>query len=260
MATTKEEAPSIRKIWILIATLAMAVLTSFLFIKLIVMLDLKEYLGLVVPLLPVFYTIIYPILDRPFSNDVHRKVHQGEIPPVEFSAPSYFKNLSFWRISGAIGIAIGIKFLMEFSHYGMLIFLSDGSILNFWMRLDPVLLFRLIKGDLSSSPIAFLFLQMMIMSLAGGIWLGYSSKSRPIMEGIVAGTLLSILIAFTNLTPLYGKIKNMTSEIAGKAGEGLHLEVFSGVLFFTFIFSCWVLTGLKLKSSHLNHKKTSKRK
>ena len=80
------------------------------------------------------------------------------------------------------------------------------------------------------------------------------------MEGIVAGTLLSILIAFTNLTPLYGKIKNMTSEIAGKAGEGLHLEVFSGVLFFTFIFSCWVLTGLKLKSSHLNHKKTSKRK
>ncbi|MBI1823260.1 MAG: hypothetical protein HYR80_03995, partial [Nitrospirae bacterium] len=174
MTTLKNDSPSIRHVWVLIATLAMAVLMSFLFIKLIVILDLKDYLGLVVPLLPVFYTIIYPILDRPFSKEIHQKVQRGEISPFHFSTPSYFKSLSIWRIIGGVALSLGIKFLMEFSHYGMLIFLSDGSLANFWLRLDPVLIFELVSGDLAVSSLSFLFIEMILMSLAGGIWLGYS--------------------------------------------------------------------------------------
>ncbi|MFI5303849.1 MAG: hypothetical protein ACHQYP_03540 [Nitrospiria bacterium] len=252
MATTKNDGASVRNIWVLIGTLAMAVLMSFLFIKLIVLLDLKDYLGLVVPLLPVFYTIIYPILDRPFLRETQQSVHRGDSLPIEIATPSYFKNLSFWRITGAIVISTGIKFLMEFSHFGMLLFLSDSSLANFWMRLDPVLLLELAKGDLAVSPTPFLFIELMMMSFAGGIWLGYSSKTRPLMEGVVAGTIISILIAFTNLTPLYGKIGKMTTEFTGMSGQGLHLEIFSGVIFFTFIFSCWVLLGIKMKASHQN--------
>lgn len=259
MTALKDDVPSVRNIWVLIGTLALAVVMSFIFIKLIVLLDLKDYLGLVVPLLPVFYTIIYPILDRPFSREIHQKVHRGEILPIEVVTPSYFRSLSAWRIAGAIIISLGIKFLMEFTHYGMLIFLSDGSLANFWMHLDPALLFDLARGDLAVSPIPFLFLEMIMMSLAGGIWLGYSSKSRPVMEGIVSGTLISIVIAFSNLTPLYGTIKNVTTRLTGMSGEGLHLEIFSGVIFFTFIFSCWVLLGIKMKPADGNLKKSSKK-
>jgi hypothetical protein len=259
MATLKEEAPSLRHIWVLIATLAMAVLLSFLFIKLIVILNLKDYLGLVVPLLPVFYTIIYPILDRPFSKETRLKVKTGEIPPVQITTPSYFKRLSFWRIAGGIAISLGIKFLMEFSYYGMLIFLSDGSLTNFWLRLDPVLIFELTRGNLTVSSLDFLLAEMILMSLAGGIWLGYSSKSRPLMEGVVAGTILSGIIAFTNLTPLYGEIKAVASRVTGMSGSGLHLDLFSGVLFFIFIFSCWVLFGMRLKTSHLRTKNRSRK-
>ena len=105
-----------------------------------------------------------------------------------------------------------------------------------------------------------LFLEMIMMSCAGGIWLGYTSKTRPIMEGIVAGTLVSAIIAFTNLTPLYGQINQMTSQWAGLTGSKIHFELFSGVLVFTFLFSCWVLMGLKLKMNPVNRKKTVKRK
>ncbi|MHB8482881.1 MAG: hypothetical protein ACYDBV_09160 [Nitrospiria bacterium] len=260
MTALKEDVPSVRNVWILIATLAFAVLGAFIFIKLIILLDLKDYLGMVIPLLPIFYTIIYPILDSPFSNTGQKRGRESVPAPIQIASPSYFMNLSFWRITGAIVISLGIKFLMEFSQYAVLLFLSDESLTDIWMRVDPFLLLRLLKGDLVHSHLFMLFLEMILMGCMGGIWLGYTSKSRPIMEGIVAGTLLSGMIAFTNLTPLYGQINQVTSQWVGLTGSKLHLELFSGVLVFTFLFSCWVLVGLKLKGRPVNARKSVRRK
>ncbi len=260
MAVLKQDPPSARNVQVLISTLVLAVLGAFTFIKLIVLLDLQEYLGLVVPLLPIFYTIIYPMLDRPFSNEHAKKRGETAAVPVENSSPSWFMNLSPWRIAGAIVISLGIKFLMESSQYAMILLISDGSLTHIGMRMDPFLMVRLFKGDLVDSHRSMLFLEMIMMSCAGGIWLGYTSKTRPVMEGIVAGTLVSAVIAFTNLTPLYGQINQITSQWAGLTGSKIHFELFSGVLVFTFLFSCWVLIGLKLKMNPANRKKTVKRK
>jgi hypothetical protein len=254
MAVLNEETPTIRKFWVLIGTLALAVLLSFLFIKLIILLDMKDYLALVIPLLPVFYTIVYPILDRPFSNETRRKVQRGAIPPIEIASPAYFRNLSVWRIAGALAISAGIKFLMEMTYFTMLLFLSKASLSSFWMGLDPATLFRLARGDLASAPLPFLFFEMMMMALAGGVWLGAASKTRPVMEGIVAGTILSVVLAFTNLIPLFGKIKTMTSSITRLSAEGRSMELLSGILFFTFVFNCWVLVGMTVRRSGLNRK------
>jgi hypothetical protein len=259
MAGIKEETPSVKNIWILITTLGLAVLMSFLFIKIIVLLELKEYLGLVVPLLPVFYTIIYPILDGPFSS-INKKGRSPGGAPIEIATPSYFRNLSLWRIGTAVMIALAIKFLMEISLYGMILFLSQGSLSDMWMRIDPALLLKLLKGDLVSSPLSMLFLEMLLMSSAGGIWLGYSSKTKPIMEGLLAGTLLSIIAAFTNITPIYAKINEMTSLVTGWSSPKLSFELISGGLVSTFFFNCWVLFGIKLRAYHRIGLKTAKRK
>ena len=259
MQGTKENSPSIKNIRVLVITLVFSVLFAFIFIKVVVLLDLKEYLTLVVPLLPVFYTIIYPILDRPFLSGKHNKEVENTSGPILIRTPAYFSNLSYWRILGAVGMVLLIKFIMELAQYAVVSYLSEGPTRAFWLQMEPLLLLKMLKGDLVVSHISILLVEMVLMSCFGGVWLGYTSKTRPIMEGLVAGTILSVVIAFTNLTPLYGKINEVASQWTGFLDSRLHFEILSGVIAFTFIFSCWVLAGLSLKAAHQKTKKTRKK-
>lgn len=261
MASSRQEsATSAKNIRILVITLFFAVLFALAFIKIIILLDLKEYLTLVVPLLPVFYTIIYPILDRPFLSDEHKKaVESSSHKPIMIVTPSYFSNLSYFRILGGVLIALLIKFVMEFSQYAMLSFLTDGGINVLRKQIDFVLIMRIVKGDLVVSHILFLLIEMILMSCAGGIWVGYTSRKKPVMEGMIAGTILSVIIGFTNLTPLYHRINEVASQWTGFLNSKVHIEILAGVITFTFLFSCWVLAGMRLKTVHLKSRKPGKK-
>ena len=189
--------------------------------------DLESYTTRIFPLIPILYAIVYDALEK------RKKGKNRPIPPsqakeeMKAAAATIFQHITFHRIVLDVGISLMIKFTLEFILTA--VFLSAGhyTFTEAYGAFNIETVGRFLRGDhpwLNGDWVVLdLALIAFITSLGTGLWIGYTTKAQPILEGVVAGAAITVLTTMTNLLVLYRHIEKLAEETVQTFGYVTHI-------------------------------------
>jgi hypothetical protein len=86
---------------------------------------------------------------------------------------------------------------------------------------------RFLRGDHpwlgGSEGVLILALIALITGLGTGLWIGNTTKALPILEGVVAGAVVTVITTMTNLIVLYRHIEKLAEETVMTFGYVTHI-------------------------------------
>ncbi len=56
-----------------------------------------------------------------------------------------------------------------------------------------------------------------------GLWIGYTSKGKAILEGVFVGAAVTVITAVTNMLILYREIEEVANQMARSMGYGMRI-------------------------------------
>lgn len=190
-------------------------------------LDLETYTTRVFPLIPILYAIVYEVLEK-------RKTGKTKsIPPSEAreemkaGAAAIFKNLSFDRIILDVGVSFLIKFSLEVLLTVVYLSVGNHTFSDAYGAFNIETVGRFLRGDhpwlIGSGGVLILALIALITGLGTGLWIGTTTKALPILEGVIAGAVVTVITTMTNLIVLYRHIEKLAEETVLTFGYVTHI-------------------------------------
>lgn len=184
--------------------------------------DLEFYTTRIFPLIPIFYAIVYQIFE---------KVQTGKTKPIPPSkakeemkagAAVIFQNITPGRIASDVGITFGIKFLFEILFTALFIHFSGQTFTTLYGGFSTETIGRFLRGDhpwlTGNEGISLLLLLAVVTSFGTGLWIGYTTKAKAILEGVIVGAVVTLVSTITNMLILYRKIEEMANQMAESMG------------------------------------------
>ena len=179
------------------------------------------------PLVPLFYAIVYELLerrktgkDKPINPAKAKKGMKTGIARI-------FENITAGRIFTAIAVSLAIKIVFEIIFLVLYIQSGEKSFTDLYGNFGIETIARFIKGDhpwLSGNEGFYLLsLLAVITSLGTGLWIGYTSKGKAIFEGVFVGAAVTVITAVTNMLILYREIEEMANQMAKSMGYGMRI-------------------------------------
>ncbi len=188
--------------------------------------DLEFYTNRIFPLIPILYAIIYEVLER-------RKGKTKNIPPskareeMKAGVAKIFENVTAGRILTAIGVSLVLKFIFEILFVAMYIRFSGRSFTDLYGTFGIETIGRFLRGEHpwlgGDEGFYLLALLAVITSFGTGLWIGYTSRGRAILEGVLVGAAVTLINAITNMLILYRKIEEMANQMAASMGYGTRI-------------------------------------
>ena len=189
--------------------------------------DLETYTTRVFPLIPILYAIVYEVLEK-------RKTGKTRpIPPSEAKvemkagAARILQNITFERIILDVGVSFLIKFGLEIVLTAVYLTVGGHSFTEAYGAFNIDTLGRFLRGDhpwLSGSEgVLILALIALITGLGTGLWIGSTTRALPILEGVVAGAVVTVITTMTNLIVLYRHIEKLAEETVQTFGYVTHI-------------------------------------
>src|SRR4030042_943919 len=205
----------------------------------------------VFPLVPVFYAIVYELLERRKERKdkpVHTaKAKKGMKPGIA----KILENITAGRIFTAIAVSLAIKIIFEIIFLILYIQSSEKTFTDLYGSFDIETIGKFIKGDhpwLSSTEGFYnLSLLAVITSLGTGLWVGYTSKGKAIIEGVFVGAAVTLLTAVTNMSVLYREIEEVANQMAKTMGYGMRIGFAVVLAGQVFLYGFWAGIAQKAK-------------
>src|SRR4030043_2308910 len=181
----------------------------------------------VFPLVPVFYAIVYELLerrkerkDKPVNTAKAKKGMKTGIAKI-------LENITAGRIFTAIAVSLAIKIVFEIIFLVLYIQSGEKSFTDLYGNFANETIGKFLKGDhpwLSGNEGFYLLsLLAVITSLGTGLGIGYTSKGKAIVEGVFVGATVTIITAITNMLILYREIEEMANQMAMSMGYGMRI-------------------------------------
>jgi len=200
--------------------------------------DLETYTTRIFPLIPILYAIVYEAIEK-------RKTGKAKtIPPsqakeeMKAAASTIFQNITFERIVLDVGMSLLMKFTLELTLTATYLAAGDHSFAQVYGTFNIETVGRFLRGDhpwLSGSEgVLILALIALITGLGTGLWIGSTTKALPILEGVIAGAVVTVITTMTNLIVLYRHIEKLAEESVQTFGYVTHVG-------FAFVVSLQVL-------------------
>lgn len=191
--------------------------------------DLEFYITKILPLIPILYAIIYEVLEHRKAN--RTKARAKTLPSsvervgrVEADSPSA-PALTFGRVITDVGVSFAVKFLIEMFLLALFLRFSGQSFSEAYGPFSIETVSRFLRGDhpwLSGNDgILMLALISIITCFITGLWIGYTSHGRAILEGVLAGAAITVVMSMTNMLILYRKIEAVTQNLAASMGYAM---------------------------------------
>ncbi len=186
--------------------------------------DYDFYIGKTLPLIPILYAVIYEFLDhrkkgkagnfprsREIENGVDRKTES-----------TLFERLSVGRVITGVGLSFLIKLSLEMFLLALFLRISDQSFSQVYGSVNLETIGRLLRGEhpwlAGSGGVYMLTLIALFTCFLTGLWIGYTSKGKAILEGVLVGAVVTFILSMTNMLILYQKIEAMTVRLADSMG------------------------------------------
>lgn len=202
---------------------------AFVLVILSKVLDLDFYIYKILPLVPILYAIIYEGLEHRKANRFKARAktlpssveREGRIEADSPSAPA----LPFGRVITDVGVSFVVKFLIEMFLLALFFRFSGQSFSEAYGPFSIETVGRFLRGDhpwLSGNDgILMLALIAIITCFITGLWIGYTSQGRAILEGVLAGAAITVVMSMTNMLILYRRIEAVTERLADSMGYAM---------------------------------------
>lgn len=228
--------------------------------------DLEFYTTRIFPLVPLFYAIAYEFLERRKKGRV-KPIHPTKAKEeMKTGAKKLFETITPGRILTAIGISLAIKLLFEILFVAMYIRFSGHTFAGLYGTFGIETIGRFLKGEhpwlAGNEGFYLLTLLAVITSFGTGLWIGYTSRGKAILEGVLVGATVTLISSMTNMLILYRKIEEMANQMAASMGHAMRIGFVVVLSLQVLLYGLWSSVAERAKEERLAiaaTKKTVKR-
>ena len=213
--------------------------------------DLDVYTSRIFPLIPILYAIIYEVLER------SRTGKAKPIPPsrakdeMKAGARIIFQNITVGRVMADVGVSFIIKFAFEIFFVALFIYFSGQTFGSLYGDFNSETVGRFLRGEhpwlTGHEGLYLLTLLAFITSFGTGLWIGFTSPAKAILEGVLAGAAVTVITAMTNMLILYRKIEEMANQMAASLGYGTRIGFVAVLALQVLLYGFWSGIAQKAK-------------
>src|SRR5512139_2591182 len=181
------------------------------------------------------------------------------------AAATIFQNITFERIVLDVGVSLLIKFSLEIMLTATYLSAGNHMFAETYGAFNIETVGRFLRGDhpwLSGNEgVLVLSLIALITSLGTGLWIGSTTKALPILEGVIAGAVVTVITTMTNLIVLYRHIEKLAEETVMTFGYVTHVGFAVVVSLQVLLYGLWSGMAYRAKckrDARAAEKKTAK--
>ena len=184
-------------------------------------LDFENYINRILPLIPILYAIVYEVLEhKKKGKPKYLRTPEKEETKEQEALAS--EPLTFGRIVTDVGVIFIIKFSLEIFLLALFLFFSGQTFSQTYGTFCIDTVGKLLRGDhpwlIGNEGMYLLALIALTTCVISGFWIGYTSKGKAIVEGVLAGAAVTVVMAMTNMLTLYRKLEDVTVQFADSLG------------------------------------------
>ncbi|HEY6009479.1 MAG TPA: hypothetical protein VIU40_14225 [Geobacteraceae bacterium] len=206
--------------------------------------DLETYTTRIFPLIPILYAIVYEAIEKKKSKGRARSIPPSEArEEMKTAAVAIFQNITFERIIIDVGVAFLIKFCLEIMMTAVYLSAGHSDFATVYGAFNIETVGRFLRGDhpwlAGGEAVLFLALIAFITSLGTGYWIGNTTKAMPILEGVIAGAVVTVITTMTNLIVLYRHIEKLAEATVESFGYVTHVGFAVVVTLQVLLYGLW---------------------
>jgi hypothetical protein len=188
-------------------------------------LDFDTYLIKVLPIIPIFYAIIYDVLERrKTGRSGKRAPYSGEGTKIALPADAE-AGITAGKIILDVAVSFVVKFSVEIFLVALFLRFGGQAFTEAYGTFNIGTVGTFLRGEhpwLSGKDgIYLLALVAILSSIVTGSWIGHTSKGNAILEGVLAGSVVTLVNSMTNMLFLYRTIEDMTVRLADSLGYAM---------------------------------------
>jgi hypothetical protein len=205
--------------------------------------ELDVYTARIFPLIPVLYALVYEALEK------RRTGRSRRIPPSEArdemkaGAATVFRHITIGRIAGDVGINFLIKFSLEIVLTAVFLTAGRQTFHDLYGTFGIEVIGRFMRGEHpwvgGGLGMVILALIAVISGLGTGLWIGNTTRGNAMLEGVLAGAVVTFITSMTNLLILYREIEALADQAALFLGYALHIGFFVVLLLKVLLYGLW---------------------
>jgi hypothetical protein len=188
-------------------------------------LDYDSYISRILPIVPILYAIIYDVLERKKSGRSGKRAPS----PREGTKVALPTDAEAGITAGRIILDVAVSFIVKFSVeiFLVVLFLRFGgqAFTEAYGTFNIGTVGTFLRGEhpwLSGKDgIYLLALVAILSSIVTGSWIGHTSKGNAMLEGVLAGSVVTLVNSMTNMLVLYRTIEDMTVRLADSMGYAM---------------------------------------
>lgn len=171
---------------------------------------MDSYLNKILPVVPILYAIVYDLLER-------RKT--GKSARAE-------AGITAGRLVIDVAISFVIKFSVEIFLVALFLRSSGQSFQDVYGAFDIETVGTFLRGEHpwigGKESTIILALTALVTILATGSWIGHTSRGNAILEGVLTGSVVTLINSLTSMLVLYRSLGEATVRLADSLGYILH--------------------------------------
>jgi hypothetical protein len=226
--------------------------------------DLETYTTRIFPLIPILYAIVYEALEKRKGRGKYRSIPPAEAKEeMKAAATTLFQNITFERIVLDVGVSLLIKFVLEAMLTATYLAAGGHAFAEAYGTVNIETIGRFLRGDHpwlgGSGGILVLALIALITSLGTGLWIGSTTRaSLPILEGVIAGAVVTVITTMTNLIVLYRHIEKLAEQTVESFGYVTHVGFAVVVSLQVLLYGLW--SGMACRAKAEQHARVAEKK
>ncbi|MGE5173421.1 MAG: hypothetical protein ACM3MD_06300 [Betaproteobacteria bacterium] len=181
-------------------------------------LNFDSYITRILPIIPIFYAIIYEVLDRRKPGKTTSFPWVG----TKAATPHAEAGITAARVIIDVAVSFIVKFSTELFLVALFLRFGGQTFSEAYGTFNIGTVGTFLRGEhpwlTGKEGIYLLALVAIITSFVTGSWIGHTSKGNAILEGVLAGAMVTLINSMTNMLILYRTIEEMTIRLANSMG------------------------------------------
>lgn len=205
--------------------------------------DLDTYTNRVFPLIPLLYALIYEILERKKTGKTKPIPPSKAKEEMKAGAKALFRNITAGRIFVDVGISFAIKFTIEIWLVALFLYFSGKTFSSVYGEFGIETIGVFLRGEhpwlTGNEGLSLLAIVALASSFGTGLWIGYTTEAKAILEGVLAGAAVTMVSATTNMLLLYRTIEEASNRMAASMGYGVRIGFVAVLALQVLLYGLW---------------------
>jgi len=184
--------------------------------------DLEFYTNKILPLIPIFYAIVYEVLERRRKSMSGKGMATRSRDEAKTALSGVEAGITTGKVIIDVAVSFFTKFSVEIFLVALFIRFSGQSFTDIYGQFTIETVGRFLRGDhpwlVARDGLFLLALVAVITSFVTGSWIGHTSKGNAMLEGVFAGAAVTLITSMTNMVVLYRTIEETTVRLADSMG------------------------------------------